>query len=60
MLAYLRICAENHLYKDMNCLLIKKKKNISVSMVRSVQNCYMWGTDVNFFLSEHISYTYTY
>lgn len=26
MLAYLRICAENHLYKDMNCLLIKKKK----------------------------------
>lgn len=41
MPAYLRICAENHLYKDMNCLLIKKKKNISVSMVRSVQNCYM-------------------
>lgn len=26
MPAYLRICAENHLYKDMNCLLIKKKK----------------------------------
>lgn len=26
MPAYLRICAENHLYKDMNCLLIKKKR----------------------------------
>lgn len=58
MLAYLRLCAENHLYKDMNCLLILIKKNISVSMVRSMQNCYMWGTVVTFFLSEHISNTY--
>lgn len=29
MLACLRICAENHLYKDMNCLLIKKKEYFS-------------------------------
>lgn len=58
MLAYLRLCAENHLYKDMNCLLILIKKNISVSMVRSMQNCYMWGTVVTFFLFEHISNTY--
>lgn len=36
MFVYLRICVENYFYKDMNCLLIKKKKNILVSMVRSV------------------------
>lgn len=29
MLAYLRICAENHLYKDMNSLLISKKEYFS-------------------------------
>lgn len=39
-------------------LFINFNKKEYFSMVRSVQNCYMWGTDVIYFLSEHISNTY--
>lgn len=41
MPAYLRICAEKSPLQRYELFINFNRKNISVSMVRSVQNCYM-------------------
>lgn len=41
MFVYLRICVENYFYKDMNCLLIKKKEYFSKYGKKCVELLYV-------------------